>query len=152
MAAISRYGKCRRLFLPVRFPTCVGLRDRLSDCRKAMGKLPASSLVEVLVTSIIFLTVFTLSLETVTRLVLPGEDTPLSEAVASQRIDLLRQELSEAGYAEGSSIHLFGADTLQVRIRPYPANENLLQVTIFSPTGSRGKATELTYLVAKTER
>ena len=118
--------------------------------KRAPGHLRASTLLEAIVASIVFLTVFALSLETVTRLVLPSEDDELAEVAASQRIDACRRELDAEAVTEGESLRALGTDTVRIEVRSYPLHDDLLKVTLSTPAGASGKVVRLTYMIRKT--
>ena len=117
--------------------------------KRSLFRLKASSLLETIVASIIFLTVFTLSVEIVTRVARPSENKELNEIIALQRVDVCRNELNVMDVCDDLSYKVFDTDTVWIEVRPCALHDNLLQVTLSTPVGPSDKIMRLTYLIRR---
>ena len=84
----------------------------------ALKRLPASSLLEAIVASVVWLVVFAASLETVVRLS-AGPSDGLACAEADYRASRILGEIREGAYGEGTTERTYGWGAITVRIEPY---------------------------------
>lgn len=93
-------------------------------------KLKASTLIEAVVASTIFLIVFLLSLETVSRLFTGGRDDELVMIEADHRTDVCFAVYGTGEYPPGTYTDEFDWGTVSTEIEYYDKNTGLLQVTV----------------------
>ncbi len=93
------------------------------------GTLRASTLVEVIVASVIFLTIFAISLHTITRLAVnPAEGEAFAEA-DSQILSCFR-ELADGRHEEGEYTRSYNRGEILITIASYRDYDELQEITI----------------------
>ncbi len=111
-----------------------------------MGALKASTLVETIIASVIFMCVFVISLETVSRLTVREDDnTVLVEA--DYRIKECLREYGDGRHADGQYTREYGWGTIVVLIHPYRDYTDLQELTITAEIGSISKRLEFKYII-----
>lgn len=112
----------------------------------AIKRLPAASLLEAVVASVVLLIVFAASLETVVRLT-AGPSDGIVCAEADYRAACTASEIRRGAFSEGKTERSYGWGTLTVLIEPYASCPALWQATLtVKITGGR-KRMEYRYLV-----
>ncbi len=107
-----------------------------------MGALKGSALVEAIVAAVIFLCVFAISLETVSRLTV-RQDNGMALVEAGQRMEECFREY--AGRENGAYTKEYEWGEVVVRIGPYREYERLREIVITADTGQ--KKMELRHVV-----
>lgn len=110
------------------------------------GCLPAASLLEAIVASVVWLVVFAASLETVVRLS-AGPSDGLVCAEADYRASRILGEIREGAYGEGTTERTYGWGTITVRIGPYDPCPSLWSVTLTVEIASEHKKMEYRHLI-----
>ena len=138
-----------------RRPVCLGARRRNACpsgpclCTEAwpnIARLPAASLLEAVVASVVLLIVFAASLETVVRLTAtPSEDVACVDA--DYRAACTASEIRQGAFSEGTTERSYGWGTLRVRIEPYASCPTLWQATLTVKIAGGRKRMEYRYLV-----
>lgn len=110
------------------------------------GRLPAASLLEAIVASVVWLVVFAASLETVVRLS-TGPSDGLACAEADYRASRILGEIREGAYGEGTTRLTFGWGSLTIRIEPYDPCPALWCVTLTVEIPGEHKKMEHKHLI-----
>lgn len=111
-----------------------------------LKRLPAASLLEAVVASVVLLTVFAASLATVVRLTAtPSEDVACVDADC--RAACTASEIRRGAFEEGTTELSYGWGTLTVRIEPYAPCPALWQATLTVKIAGGRKRMEYRYLV-----
>ena len=110
------------------------------------GRLPAASLLEAIVASVVWLVVFAASLETVVRLS-AGPSYGLGCAEADYRAAHVLEKVREGTYGEGTTRLTFGWGSLTIRIEPYDPCPSLWYVTLTVEITCERKRMEYRHLV-----
>ena len=109
-------------------------------------RLPAASLLEAVVASVVLLIVFAASMETVVRLTAtPSEDVACVDA--DYRAACTASEIRQGAFSEGTTERSYGWGTLRVRIEPYASCPTLWQATLTVKIAGGRKRMEYRYLV-----
>lgn len=109
-------------------------------------RLPAASLLEAIVASVVLLIVFAASMETVVRLTAtPSEDVACVDA--DYRAACTASEIRRGAFSEGTTERSYGWGTLTVRIEPYASCPTLWQATLTVKIAGGRKRMEYRYLV-----
>ena len=109
-------------------------------------RLPAASLLEAIVASVVLLIVFAASMETVVRLTAtPSEDVACVDA--DYRAACTASEIRRGAFSEGTTERSYGWGTLRVRIEPYASCPTLWQATLTVKIAGGRKRMEYRYLV-----
>ena len=95
----------------------------------AIKRLPAASLLEAVVASVVLLIVFAASLETVVRLT-AGPSDGIVCAEADYRAACTASEIRQGAFSEGKTELSYGWGTLTVLIEPYASCPALWQATL----------------------
>ena len=111
-----------------------------------LKRLPAASLLEAIVASVVLLIVFAASMETVVRLTAtPSEDVACVDA--DYRAACAASEIRRGTFKEGTTELSYGWGTLTVRIEPYASCPVLWQATLTVRIAGGRKRMEYRYLV-----
>lgn len=109
-------------------------------------RLPAASLLEAIVASVVLLIVFAASMETVVRLTAtPSEDVACVDA--DYRAACTASEIRRGAFSEGKTERSYGWGTLTVLIEPYASCPALWQATLTVKIAGGRKRMEYRYLV-----
>lgn len=92
-------------------------------------RLPAASLLEAIVASVVLMVVFAVSLETVVRLT-AGDSGSIACAEADYRAAHVLGKVREGTYGEGTTQLTFGWGSLTIRIESYDPCPELWSVTL----------------------
>ena len=112
----------------------------------AIKRLPAASLLEAIVASVVLLIVFAASLETVVRLTAtPSEGMACVDA--DYRAACIASEIRQGNFGEGTTKLTYGWGTLTVLIEPYASCPALWQATLTVKIAGGRKRMEYRYLV-----
>ena len=112
----------------------------------AIKRLPAASLLEAIVASVVLLIVFAASLETVVRLTAtPSEGMACVDA--DYRAACTASEIRQGAFSEGTTERSYGWGTLTVLIEPYASCPALWQATLTVKIAGGRKRMEYRYLV-----
>lgn len=109
-------------------------------------RLPAASLLEAIVASVVLLIVFAASMETVVRLT-AGPSDGIVCAEADYRAACMASEICRGAFEEGTTELSYGWGTLTVHIEPYAPCPTLWQATVTVKIAGGRKRTEYRYLV-----
>lgn len=112
----------------------------------AMNRLPASSLLEAIVASVVLLIVFAASFETIVRLT-AGPSDGIVCAEADYRAACVSGAIRAGVYGEGTTELTYDWGTLTVRIGPYGPCPALWQATLTVKIAGGRKKMEYRYLV-----
>lgn len=111
-----------------------------------LKRLPAASLLEAVVASVVLLTVFAASLATVVRLTAtPSEDVTCVDA--DYRAACAASEIRRGTFEEGTTELAYSWGTLTLRIEPYAPCPALWQATLTVKIAGGRKKMEYRYLV-----
>ncbi len=111
-----------------------------------IARLPAASLLEAVVASVVLLIVFAASLETVVRLTAtPSEGMACVDA--DYRAACTASEIRQGAFSEGTTERSYGWGTLTVLIEPYASCPALWQATLTVKIAGGRKRMEYRYLV-----
>ena len=112
----------------------------------AIKRLPAASLLEAVVASVVLLIVFTASLATVVRLTAtPSEGMACVDA--DYRAACTASEIRQGAFSEGTTERSYGWGTLTVLIEPYASCPALWQATLTVKIAGGRKRMEYRYRV-----
>ena len=111
-----------------------------------IARLPAASLLEAVVASVVLLIVFAASLETVVRLT-AGPSDGIICAEADYRAACTASEIRRGAFSEGKTERSYGWGTLTVLIEPYASCPALWQATLTVKIAGGRKRMEYRYLV-----
>lgn len=111
-----------------------------------IARLPAASLLEAVVASVVLLIVFAASLETVVRLT-AGPSDGIVCAEADYRAACTASEIRRGAFSEGKTERSYGWGTLTVLIEPYASCPALWQATLTVKIAGGRKRMEYRYLV-----
>lgn len=137
MGALKKRRKMRGRKTVRAVPWCRTLRSY---------RVPASSLLEAVVASVVLLAVFAASLETVVRLTTaPSEGMACVDA--DYRAACVASEIRRGAFEEGTTELSYGWGTLTVRIEPYAPCPALWQATLTVKIANGRKKMEYRYLV-----
>ena len=124
-------------------------RDGLPEKGGGMGaikRLPAASLLEAIVASVVLLIVFAASLETVVRLTAtPSEGMACVDA--DYRAACIASEIRQGNFGEGTTKLTYGWGTLTVLIEPYASCPALWQATLTVKIAGGRKKIEYRHLI-----
>lgn len=111
-----------------------------------MGALKASTLVETIIASVIFMCVFMISLETISRLTVQEDDnTVLVEA--DYRIKECLREYGDGRHADGQYTREYGWGRIVILIHNYRSYADLQELTIIAEIESISKRLEFKHIV-----
>lgn len=113
---------------------------------KAGYRLPAASLLEAIVASVVLMVVFAVSLETVVRLT-AGDSGSIACAEADYRTAHVLGKVREGTYGEGTTRLTFGWGSLTIRIEPYDTCPALWSVTLTVEIPGEHKKMEYKHLI-----
>lgn len=112
----------------------------------AVGSLPASTLVEAIVASVIFLAVFAISLNTVTRLT-TGEKDYITMVEVDYAIKSCFREYSGGGHLPGKYNKTYDWGEITIEINPYGNYPELQQLMISADIHNRNKYMEYRHII-----
>lgn len=110
------------------------------------ARLRASTLIETMIASVIFLCVFTISLDTVSRLTLKNNDQSILVEV-DYRIKQCRQEFSAKTHRQGSYIREYSWGKIIVNLKPYRNYMDLTELTITADVKNNSKRFKYKYVI-----
>ena len=112
----------------------------------AIKRLPAASLLEAIVASVVLLIVFAASMETVVRLTAtPSEGMACVDA--DYRAACIASEIRQGNFGEGMTKLTYGWGTLTVLIEPYASCPALWQATLTVKVAGGRKKIEYRHLI-----
>lgn len=109
-------------------------------------KLPGNTLPEIIVASILFLAVFAISLETLTRLTV-RDDEGLTYVEADRRIGECRREFSDGLHPVGIYEKVYDWGGITASIAPYRDYTNVQELTLVAAIRENRKHIEYKYLI-----
>lgn len=112
----------------------------------ALKRLPASSLLEAIIASVVLLIVFATSLETVVRLT-TGPSEGIVCAEVDYRMACVMSEIRQGAFEKGTTERSYAWGKLTIRIDSYAPCPALWQVTMTVRIGDGRKKMEYRYLV-----
>ena len=116
----------------------------------ALRRISGSTLVETMVASVIFLCVFVISLETVSRLTLSENDTVVL-VEADHRIKENFRQYGDGRHEEGLYTREYDWGRVTVVIRPYVNYTDLQELVVTAHIESISKRLELRHIVERSE-
>ncbi len=113
-----------------------------------MGGLKAGTLVEVIVASVVFLTVFAISLHTTTRLAVGGHEGG-NFALADCLVRSCVREFSDGRHEDGTYERTYDRVIVAIAVGPYRDYEQLQQLTV--STVVNRKRLEYMYIIRRAD-
>lgn len=109
-------------------------------------KLKASTLIEVIVASVIFLIIFSISLDTLTQLTTSTKDTTVYVDV-NYRMNACFREYSKEDYISGEFEHSYYWGVINIKVLPYKDYPNLKFIEIKAGVNNDRRILESRHIV-----